>query len=180
MRNTTLLAARTVLGGYLAVHGAQKLFGVLEGPGLEKIGAGFDSMGLTPGKPMATLAAVSEFAGGLLTVAGVADPLGPLAIAGAMVVASAVHRKGGPMSAKGGYELPLTNLALATALLAHGPGRFRGTRSLPKPITLVVTAGAAALTTYSLVKLLTFTPKPVEATEAVEATPETAAEPAAS
>jgi uncharacterized membrane protein YphA (DoxX/SURF4 family) len=31
MRNVGLLAARTVLGGYLAVHGAQKLFGSFGG-----------------------------------------------------------------------------------------------------------------------------------------------------
>jgi putative oxidoreductase len=162
MRSLTHLAARTVLGGYLAAHGAQKLFGVLEGPGLDKAGAGFESMGLTPGKPMATLAAVSEFGGGLLTAAGVADPLGPVAIAGAMVVASAVHRKGGPFSSKGGYELPLTNLALASVLLATGPGRIRLSRSLSKKLTAAVVIGAAGLTAWSLQKLLTFTPKPAE------------------
>jgi putative oxidoreductase len=162
MRSTTLLAARTVLGGYLAAHGAQKLFGVLEGPGLDKAGAGFQSMGLTPGKPMATLAAVSEFGGGLLTAVGVADPLGPVAIAGAMVVATAVHRKGGPFSSKGGYELPLTNLALAAVLLATGPGRIRGSRSLPKRLTAAMVLGAGAMTAVSLKKLLTFTPKPAE------------------
>ena len=40
MRDVTLLGARLVLGGYLAVHGAQKLFGAFGGSGLEKTGAG--------------------------------------------------------------------------------------------------------------------------------------------
>ena len=46
MRNYALLATRLVLGSYLAVHGAQKLFGSFGGPGLEKAGAGFDRIGL--------------------------------------------------------------------------------------------------------------------------------------
>ena len=40
MRNVMLLSARLVLGGYLSVHGAQKLFGVLGGHGLEATGQG--------------------------------------------------------------------------------------------------------------------------------------------
>jgi len=50
MRNAALLGTRLALGSYLAVHGAQKLFGVFDGPGLEKAGAGFDRIGLSPGK----------------------------------------------------------------------------------------------------------------------------------
>src|ERR1700733_426510 len=39
--------------------------------------------------------------------AGVADPAGPLAIIGAMTVASATHRASGPLAANRGFELPL-------------------------------------------------------------------------
>jgi putative oxidoreductase len=122
MRNLTLLATRTVLGAYMIVHGAQKLFGAFDGPGLDKAGQGFHAMGLTPGKPHAALAGASELGGGVLTAAGALDPLGPLAIAGAMTVAATVHRKAGPLAAKGGFELPLVNLALAAVLAATGPG----------------------------------------------------------
>src|ERR1700684_2538191 len=107
MRNVTLLSARLVLGGYLSVHGAQKLFGVLGGHGLDTTGQAFERIGLTPGKPMAALAGATELAGGLLTAAGVADPAGPLAIIGAMTVASATHRANGPLAANRGFELPL-------------------------------------------------------------------------
>ena len=125
MRDVILLGSRLVLGAYLAVHGAQKLFGAFGGPGLDKAGAGFDRIGLTPGKPMAALAGATELGGGLLTAAGVADPAGPLAIMGAMTVASATHRASGPLAANRGFELPLTNLAIAAALAASGPGRLR-------------------------------------------------------
>src|SRR6202161_2671380 len=111
MRNVTLLSARLVLGGYLSVHGAQKLFGVLGGHGLDTTGQAFERIGLTPGKPMAALAGATELAGGLLTAAGVADPAGPLAIIGAMTVASATHRANGPLAAHRGFEVALTHLA---------------------------------------------------------------------
>src|SRR4051812_50104643 len=106
MRNATT-AARLVLGGYLAAHGAQKLFGLFGGHGLAGTAKGFESFGLTPGRKMALLAGVTELGGGLLTATHVADPLGPLALAGTMTVASAVHRKGGPLSANGGFRPPL-------------------------------------------------------------------------
>ena len=50
----TNLAGRLVLGGYLAVHGAQKLFGAFGGKGLDAAAEGFAKMGLHPAKPMAT------------------------------------------------------------------------------------------------------------------------------
>jgi putative oxidoreductase len=155
MRDLMLLGTRLVLGSYLAVHGAQKLFGSFGGPGLERAGAGFDRIGLTPGKPMAALAGATELGGGLLTVAGVADPAGPLAIIGAMTVASATHRASGPLAANRGFELPLTNLAAAAALAAAGPGRFRIGPSLSRRLTTAAVAGGAVLAAASLAKMLT-------------------------
>src|ERR1700733_3457046 len=155
MRDVMLLGTRLVLGSYLAVHGAQKLFGAFGGPGLERAGAGFDRIGLTPGKPMAALAGATELGGGLLTVAGVADPAGPLAIIGAMTVAPAPHRASGPLAANRGFELPLTNLAAAAALAAAGPGRFRLSPPLGRRRRTLVVAGGAVLAAASLAKMLT-------------------------
>jgi putative oxidoreductase len=155
MRDATLLGARLVVGGYLAVHGAQKLFGAFGGPGLDKVGATFDRIGLTPGKPMAALAGATELGGGVLTAAGAGHPAGPLAIMGAMAVASATHRKNGPLAAKGGFELPLTNLVAAAALAVAGPGRIRLGPSLPRRLTAAATVGGGALAAVSLTKLLT-------------------------
>jgi putative oxidoreductase len=154
MRDVMLLGTRLVLGAYLAVHGAQKLFGAFGGPGLERAGAGFDRIGLTPGKPMAALAGATELGGGLLTAAGVADPVGPLAIMGAMTVASATHRASGPLAANRGFELPLTNLAAAAALAASGPGRFRLSPPLGRRLTTLVVAGGTLLAAGSLAQML--------------------------
>jgi putative oxidoreductase len=130
MRNAALLGTRLVLGSYLAVHGAQKLFGVLGGPGLDKAGAGFDRIGLSPGKQMAAIAGITE--------------------------------------------LPLTNLAAATALLAAGPGRFRVGPSLPRPIAAVAGAGAALIAAGLLTKMLTAKPP---APAGTDSEPESAGEP---
>ena len=124
VRNAALLGLRLTLGGYLSAHGAQKLFGAFGGRGLEASGAGFEGVGLTPGRPMAALAGTSELAGGVLTAAGLADPVGPLALASTMAVASTTHRGNGPFAARGGWELPLTNMAAAAVLAVTGPGRY--------------------------------------------------------
>jgi putative oxidoreductase len=168
MRNVALLGSRLVLGGYLAAHGAQKMFGSFGGHGLEATGKGFESMGLTPGKEMATLAAASELGGGALTVLGAANPIGPVAILGAMTVAAAVHRKAGPFGQGGGYELPLTNAALALLLIGTGPGALRIPVSLPKSMTRLAVLGGAGLTAYSLAKVLRAQPPAPEEAEAVQ------------
>jgi putative oxidoreductase len=158
MRHIGLLATRAVFGGYLAVHGAQKLFGSFGGPGLDTTGATFESMGLRPGKAAAALAGASELGGGILTATGIADPLGPLAIAGTMVVASTVHRKQGPFAQNGGYELPLTNLAMAVGLLATGSGRYRLGPAMPKWMTRLAVLGGLGLAAASVAQLLRFQP----------------------
>jgi putative oxidoreductase len=167
MRNVSSVA-RVVLGGYLAVHGAQKLFGLFGGNGIEGTAKGFEHLGLTPAREMTILAGASELGGGVLTATGIAEPLGPLAIAGTMAVATVVHRKGGPLSANGGFELPLTNLALAGVLLAAGHRGRHVKGSLPPVVTGLVATGAAVLTGMSIAKLLNAAKKPAE-----EATPPT-------
>lgn len=155
MRDAALLSTRLVLGAYLAVHGAQKLFGSFGGAGLDRAGAGFDRMGLRPGRQMAMAAGITELGGGLLTAAGVADPAGPLAIMGAMSVAATTHRAKGPLNAKGGFELPLTNLAAAATLAAAGPGRFRLGPALPRRLAAVAAAGGALAAVGLVARMLT-------------------------
>jgi putative oxidoreductase len=158
MRDITLLGTRLVVGSYLAVHGAQKLFGAFGGPGLEKAGAGFHRIGLRPGKHLAAAAGITELGGGVLTAAGIADPAGPLAIMGAMTVAATTHRAKGPLNARGGFELPLTNLATAATLAAIGPGKFRIGPSLPRPLALAATVGGGLLAAGLVARMLTAAP----------------------
>lgn len=125
MRDFAVLLVRLVMGGLLAGHGAQKLFGSFGGPGMEGFAGFLESMGLRPGKPWAALAGISEFGGGMLTALGFLNPLGPLGIIGAMTMASLKAHSIKPIWAQeGGAELPVTNGVIAAAIALAGPGRY--------------------------------------------------------
>lgn len=125
MKDLAQLTLRLVFGGLMAGHGAQKLFGWFEGPGLEGTEKMVRGIGLKPADRWAKAAAGSEFAGGTLTALGFLSPLGPLAaIAPMTVAATTVHADKPIWASKGGAELPVTNLAIAGALFLAGPGIF--------------------------------------------------------
>jgi putative oxidoreductase len=162
MRNVALLGARLLLGGYMGIHASQKLLGKFHGPGLEKAGALFEKNGLAPGKEMATAAAATEIAGGVLTVTGIAFPAGPLAIAGAMSVAAAHNRQGGLMAVRGGVELPVAYLTLALTLAASGPGKFKIGPSLPGKLTALGVVAGGAVAGALIAKMVNATPPAAE------------------
>lgn len=154
MRNIALLAFRLTLGGYLAGHGAQTLFGSFGGPGLEAAGARFERLGLTLGRTMAALAGASELGGGLLTAAALAYPIGPLAIIGTMAVAGfTAHRGKGAFLATGGPELTLIDLTAAAVLATAGPGPYSADRLLrlriPRSLVRLAVLGVAATVAYA-------------------------------
>jgi putative oxidoreductase len=125
MRSLGVLIVRLVVGGLLAGHGAQKLFGWFGGAGLDGTAGWMESMRLRPGTAWARLAGGSELGGGLLTALGFLNPLGPIAAMGAMSMAWAKVHLGNPVwSTKGGAELPITNIAVLAALTVAGPGRL--------------------------------------------------------
>jgi putative oxidoreductase len=143
------LALRLAVGGLLAGHGAQKLFGWFGGPGLEGTSGWLASIGYQPAKSWAALAGLSEFGGGALTALGLLHPLGPIATLGAMTIATIDVHGGKPVwASEGGAELPITNIAAATALALAGPGAFSLDRALgirvPKAVAALAVLGVAA------------------------------------
>jgi len=131
MSNLAALILRVVLGSLLAGHGAQKLFGSFEGPGLEGTAGFMEMLGLKPGRPWAVLAGLSEFGGGVLTFLGLLNPLGPLGIIAAMSMATATAHRGKPIwVTEGGAELPVVNIAASTVLILNGPGKYSLDRAL--------------------------------------------------
>jgi putative oxidoreductase len=125
LRDLAVLVVRATVGGLLAGHGSQKLFGSFGGRGLEATGGSFEGMGFRPGRRWAGLASVSELGGGLLTMLGFLNPVGPLSAMGAMLVATLKVHAGKPIwAAEGGAELPITNMAVLGAVALAGPGRF--------------------------------------------------------
>ena len=121
--DTGLLLLRLVFGLGMAAHGAQKLFGWYDGPGLRGQAAFLESLGFSPGRRYALLNGVAEFAGGMLLALGLFGPLGPALIVAVMVVATlTVHLPHGFFNDRGGYEMPLlySTAAVATALIGAG------------------------------------------------------------
>jgi putative oxidoreductase len=146
MRDAALLGARFLLGGYMGIHASQKLLGKFHGPGLDAISGVFEDNGLSPGREMAMAAAATEIAGGVLTITGIADPVGPLAVAGAMAVAAGFNRERGLMAQRNGVELPVVYATLALTLAATGAGKYKIGPSIPGRLAAVgaLVGGVAA------------------------------------
>jgi putative oxidoreductase len=124
MYDVGLLVLRLVLGLYLCGHGVQKLFGWLGGHGLTATTGLFGMLGFRPASFWVVTASVGELIGGALVALGFLNPLGSLAIAASMAVATAVHWPKGPWALDGGFELPLTDFAIAVSIGLMGPGRY--------------------------------------------------------
>jgi putative oxidoreductase len=125
-----LLLLRVVVGGTMAGHGVQKLFGWFDGPGLGGVKQMLGSFGFRWPALMALGLALTECSG-LLFALGFLTPLVAFGIAVVMLNAVAlVHFKNGFWAGKGGYEFNLVLLTVAVAVSATGPGRFSIDRAL--------------------------------------------------
>jgi putative oxidoreductase len=149
MRDLARLIIRLTIGGLVAGHGAQKLFGWFGGGGVQGTAGMMEKLEMRPSRAWALLAGVSEFGGGLLTLLGALNPLGPLGIIGAMSMATAKVHWGKPIwSTAGGAELPVTNMAAAAAIGLAGPGRYSLDQALeirlPRWIAFIGLAGLVA------------------------------------
>jgi putative oxidoreductase len=125
-----LLLLRLVVGGTMFAHGAQKLFGWFEGPGLKGVAGMLESFGFRLPALMALGVALAECSG-LLFALGFLTPLAALGIAVVMLNAIAlVHFRNGFWNGNMGYEFNLVLLTVAIAVAATGPGRFSIDRAL--------------------------------------------------
>lgn len=115
---------RVVAGLMLVPHGAQKLFGVFGGYGLEATGQFFAAkLGLPPA--LATLTALIEFGGGLALALGLLTRPAAALILGMMAVAVLqVHLPNGYFWTDGGFEYPLMWGLVALSFVIRGGGRY--------------------------------------------------------
>jgi putative oxidoreductase len=121
-------------------------------------------MGFRPPAFWAAVSMAGEAGGGLLLALGFLDPLGSLGIAASILVAMlAVHWPKGPWAAKGSYELPLTNLAVAIAIALTGPGRYSLDAALGTAFPPVYAGALAVLT--ALAVLIAFLSRSQPATQ---------------
>ena len=127
-KDSAVIPLRIVLGVVFIFHGAQKLFGGLEGfTGL------ITNLGLPAPSIIAFLVALLEFGGGILILVGLFTRITSALIAIDMLVALfAVHLKNGFSVGKGGYEFVFVLLGIAIALVLTGSGPFSIGKSLLK------------------------------------------------
>lgn len=123
---------RLAVGAVFVAHGAQKLFGVWGGGGLQGTAAFFSQLGLTPAFPLAVLVGLVEFVGGLMLVAGALTLFAAAALAVNMCVAIwKVHFVNGfflnwsLVPGQGhGYEFNIALIGALVSLMLTGPGAF--------------------------------------------------------
>lgn len=119
-----LLALRLGLGIVMIVHGAQKLFGLFGGGGLEGTAQFFAGIGIPMAGTMALLVGLLEFVGGLAIVAGawthIFAALLSFDMLGAIIL---VHLPNG-FTGAGGYEFTFVLFLIAITLFFTGPGRY--------------------------------------------------------
>ncbi|MBT2341505.1 MULTISPECIES: DoxX family protein [Pseudomonas] len=126
-----LTVLRVAVGVIFAAHGSQKLFGLFGGYGLAGTAQWMESIGLTPGYLMATLAGGTEFFAGLALVIGLLVRPAALGLAFLSLVAIfSVHIGNGLFMANNGYEFALALLAGSVAVLIEGAGKLSVDRAV--------------------------------------------------
>ena len=173
-----LLLIRVVLGGIMAAHGAQKLFGRFGGHGLAGTRGWLDTMGFKPARLHAAVVGLAEFGGGALFIVGLLTPLGEAAVAGVMFVAiGAVHWRNGFFNSSGGYEFNLLIVAAAIGLAFTGPGEISIDHlagwTLAGPTWGLAALGISAAAAGSVLALRTPQPKAEQEEKSREEVPTT-------
>jgi putative oxidoreductase len=115
---------RAATGLLLMPHGAQKLFGWFGGYGIEATGQFFATkLGLPA--PLALVAGLIEFFGGILLAVGfLTRPVAAFIVGLMFVAVSQVHLGAGFFWTSGGYEYPLFWGVVALAYVIRGGGRY--------------------------------------------------------
>lgn len=144
-----LLIVRAAVGLVFAAHGAQKVFGWWDGPGLSGWAAAMERMGLRPRWPWALVSALTELVGGLLLALGALTAVASaLLLAQSVVIVFRAHWPRGFWNRDGGIEFPLVLLAGSAAIATAGPGAISLDRaiglSVPDPARLALLALAVA------------------------------------
>lgn len=116
----SLLLVRMIVGVIFAMHGAQKLFGVWGGPGIQAlVQPPPDGMG-----PIGYLVSIGEFFGGLGLIVGFLSRFSAAANIVIMIGAIAMVHGHSFFLKAGGFEYNLALIGLLLPILLCGPGRI--------------------------------------------------------
>jgi putative oxidoreductase len=120
--DVSLLILRCGIGGMLAAHGLNKIFGA---GGLEGTTRWFEALGFRPAGLHARVAAMTELGAAALMIGGLLTPLACTGYVGLMVAAALTdHRGKGFFVFKGGWEYVGLIALVAVCVAALGPGKW--------------------------------------------------------
>jgi putative oxidoreductase len=155
------LIVRLGVGGVLAVDGYQKVQTWYRGRASAAAAATDPATTTTPTGRRAGLAAgVSEAAGGVMLVVGIATPATAAAAASSMALTATAATDGAAQGARfiaGGYEIPAALGVCAGALALAGPGRISvdhllGNRLANRPAAIASLFATASTTALVLLR----------------------------
>jgi len=157
-----LLVVRVCIGGFLAYHGYNKIFGA---GGLSGTAAWFGSIGMKWPRLQARLAAGTEIGAGLAMAFGLFTPLSAAGVIGIMLVAIAVaHAKVGffVYLPNQGWEYCATIALMAWSVGVIGPGRISIDHALDLHVdgwTSAIITSAVGLFSAGLLLATSYRPK---------------------
>jgi len=119
-----LLIIRLMLAVVFLFHGSQKLFGAFGGSGLEAFKTMLEGMNVPAPAVSAWAAALAEFVGGLVLIAGTGLRVMGIFLAATMLVAFFKAHGAVFPAQNGGGEYPLTLGTVVLGLVFTGPGHL--------------------------------------------------------
>ena len=139
LADAVLLVARLILAWIFVYHGARRLFGWFDGPGLHASADYFANVaGLKPGSFFALMGGIIEFFGGIALALGFLARIAAAGIVVDMVMAIVTVTWANGINAtgdKGGYELNLALATLALVIVGFGAGHLSLDRLLDRRLT---------------------------------------------
>ncbi|MGQ0839761.1 DoxX family protein [Actinokineospora sp.] len=124
-----LLVLRVTLGALFLAHGLQKVFGLMQGPGIDGFAQVLGSLGYEQTTLLSWVTGITELAGGALLILGLFTPAAAAAVLG--VMANVIWVKVDTAAFAGAVELETSYAAAAFALLFTGAGRISLDRNTP-------------------------------------------------
>ena len=125
MLDLAMLFTRVILGVVFAAHGAQKLFGMFNGIGLEGAARIMEVMGMPWPYVAASVWASIEFVGGIFLIFGVLARFSAAAIAITMIIRMwKINLVYGFFIQDGGIEYNLLVIAVCIPLILLGGGKW--------------------------------------------------------
>jgi putative oxidoreductase len=118
------IPVRLALGSIFFVHGAQKLFGIWGGTGLEETARGLASIGLVPGLLWAIVAGVIELAGGAALIVGLLTRWTALVLGIDALVALLLVHLPAWTAGQGTVALQIAMLGGLVSLICSGAHRY--------------------------------------------------------